>query len=485
MTLRKQDSRKKSFIRKMFAMGERNGKKEFKGSFQSTGSTDSLMAPGQEVQSFRVFVATWNVGGKSPHTNLNLNDFLKNDNSADIYIFGFQEIVPLNAGNVLVIEDNEPAARWLSLINQSLNNPTNGCLRGQKPNTGLGGSKFFPKPSLKSISKTFRTVSRRKLKSCNCTPLELERKRSKDFWFRCQPSNVSQSGISSEEDDDEEDPSVFDISDISIPESGNETKYGLIASKQMVGIFVTIWMRKELVPHVSHLRIASTSRGIMGCLGNKGCISVSMLFHQTSFCFICSHLASGEKEGDELRRNLDVIEILKNTQFPKICRRMPEKILGHERIIWLGDLNYRIALSYSETRRLMEENRWDALLNNDQLKIERDAGRVFCGWKEGKIYFAPTYKYYYNSDTYAGDLKKSKKNRRTPAWCDRILWHGDGIRQLFYIRGESRFSDHRPVCSTFLVDVIVVDGGLKKKMPSSDMKVGAEELLPTNRRYYS
>lgn len=177
--------------------------------------------------------------------------------------------MPLNAGNVLVIEDNEPAARWLSLINQSLNNPTNGGSRGPKSNTGLGGSKFFPKPSLKSISKTFRTVSRRKLKSCNCTPLELERKRNKDFWFRCQPSNVSQSGISSEEDDDEEDPSIFDISDISIPESSNETKYGLIASKQMVGIFVTIWMRQELVPHVSHLRISSTGRGIMGCLGNK------------------------------------------------------------------------------------------------------------------------------------------------------------------------------------------------------------------------
>lgn len=66
----------------------------------------------------------------------------------------------------------------------------------------------------------------------------------------------------------------------------------------------------------------------------QGCISVSMSFYQTSFCFICSHLASGEKEGDELRRNLDVIEILKNTQFPRICKtpysRMPDKILDHE-----------------------------------------------------------------------------------------------------------------------------------------------------------
>jgi hypothetical protein len=51
-----------------------------------------------------------------------------------------------------------------------------------------------------------------------------------------------------------------------------------------------------------------------------------------------------------------------------------------------------------------------------QLKIERDAGRVFKGWNEGRIYFAPTYKYSFNSDAYAGETAKSEKKRRTPAW---------------------------------------------------------------------
>lgn len=51
-----------------------------------------------------------------------------------------------------------------------------------------------------------------------------------------------------------------------------------------------------------------------------------------------------------------------------------------------------------------------------QLKIERDAGRVFKGWNEGKIYFAPTYKYSSNSDAYAGETATSNKKRRTPAW---------------------------------------------------------------------
>lgn len=35
--------------------------------------------------------------------------------------------------------------------------------------------------------------------------------------------------------------------------------------------------------------------------------------------------------------------------------------------------------------------------------------------------------------------------------CDRILCYGKGIEQLSYVRGESRFSDHRPVCAVFSV----------------------------------
>ena len=59
-----------------------------------------------------------------------------------------------------------------------------------------------------------------------------------------------------------------------------------------------------------------------------------MTLHKTSLCFVCSHLASGQKEGDELKRNADVAEILKGMQFPKICKnsekKAPERITDHE-----------------------------------------------------------------------------------------------------------------------------------------------------------
>ncbi|XP_010694881.2 type I inositol polyphosphate 5-phosphatase 10 isoform X3 [Beta vulgaris subsp. vulgaris] len=449
------------------------------------------MQADQNAKTLKTFVATWNVGGKPPENSLVLDDFLQLSAPSDIYVLGFQEIVPLNAGNVLVLEDSEPAARWLALINQSLNGSNNHfqtlrkttsmmdaktChgTRAAKLTSTPSGSLFFPKYSLKAVSKQFRTESKKRLKTCNCVS-ELERRYTRDSCFRCQQSNFSDDDFSSEEDDG---PNSVVLSEI-INSSGHNQKYSLIVSKQMVGIFLTIWVRRELVQHISHLKTSCISRGIMG-LGNKGCIAVSMLLYKTSFCFICSHLASGEKEGDELRRNLDVIEILKCTYFPRRCKvpnsRIPERILEHDRIVWFGDLNYRIALNHTETLKLLKKREWETLLSKDQLKIEREAGRVFKGWREGLIKFAPTYKYSYNSDSYLGETNISPSKRRTPAWCDRILWTGDGVHQLSYERKDSnryQFSDHRPVCATFSMEVSV-----RESSYSNFLKIEVEELLP-------
>lgn len=59
--------------------------------------------------------------------------------------------------------------------------------------------------------------------------------------------------------------------------------------------------------------------------------------------------------------------------------------------------------------------------DDTQLNMERENGRVFSGWNEGKISFAPTYKYSHNSDSYTGETVKSKKKRRTPAWYDKTF----------------------------------------------------------------
>lgn len=49
----------------------------------------------------------------------------------------------------------------------------------------------------------------------------------------------------------------------------NQLNYRLIKSKQMVGLFLSVWVKSELVPHIGHVRFSTVGRGIMGCIGNK------------------------------------------------------------------------------------------------------------------------------------------------------------------------------------------------------------------------
>ncbi|URE36858.1 inositol-1,4,5-trisphosphate 5-phosphatase' [Musa troglodytarum] len=343
----------------------------------------------------RVFVGTWNVGGRPPHGGLNLRDWLMSTPSspADIYVLGFQEIVPLNAGNVLGPRDKGPAGRWLSLIGQTLDSH-------HRAAPGVPG---------------------------RCTNAA-EKPRS----------DLSPTELGPEE-----------------AENGGED-YRLVASKQMVGIFLCVWVRTRLVQCITSLEVSCVGTGIMGCMGNKGSASVSMTLHRTTFCFVCTHLASGEREEDEGRRNSDVMEIMKRTRFPQARRRIPgaaQTISEHDKIIWLGDLNYRLASTGNDTNELLKKQDWQSLVEKDQLRVQQKAGGVFAGWEEGRIRFPPTYKYISNSDIYDMNSANSRDKRRTPAWCDRILWRGKGMKQMWYVRGESRFSDHRPVCSLFAVQL--------------------------------
>ncbi|CAN1270980.1 Type I inositol polyphosphate 5-phosphatase 4 [Linum perenne] len=472
------------------------------------GKTDYDAAQVTEVNNYRVFVATWNVAGKSPPSYLSLEDWLHTSPPADIYVLGFQEIVPLNAGNVLGTEDNGPARKWLDLIRKALNSlpgGNGGSCRTPSPvpdpvvesDADFEGStarqNFFHRRSFQSLSRSLRMDDAGDM--TGPPPAKLDRRfsvcdRMNDYYdpnFRW--------GLSDDENG-AGDNSNSPVSDRCSPVDYDGSKrYCLVASKQMVGIFLTVWVRRSLRDDVKNMKVSCVGRGLMGYLGNKGSISISMSVHQTSFCFICSHLTSGQKEGDELRRNSDVMEILRKTRFPRVHgmgdERSPQTILEHDRIIWLGDLNYRIALSYRSVKALVEMRNWRLLLQNDQacfliLRMEKRLGRVFEGWHEGRIYFPPTYKYLNNSDRYAGDVRHPKEKRRTPAWCDRILWYGRGLHQLSYVRGESKFSDHRPVYSMFSAEVESINlRRFKKSTSCSSSRVEVEELLPPYSHGYS
>ncbi|KAL7611569.1 type IV inositol polyphosphate 5-phosphatase 7 isoform X1 [Lactuca sativa] len=340
----------------------------------------------------RIFVATWNVAGRSPAGSLavDLDEWLNVKESADIYVLGFQEIVPLKAKNVIGGEDLTEATSWNLLIGQILND------------------------------------------KCACR------------WITPMINPVT-----SVVEEDE-------------GEVNNCGRYKLMASKKMVGVFISVWINTSLFNRysISSVKVCAVACGIMGYLGNKGSVSVSMLIEGTSFCFIVAHLASGEKKGDEGRRNHQVSDIFKRTYFTRDdhCTPRPLTILGHDQIFWFGDLNYRLFLENDLARELIKKQDWIALQEFDQLRQELGDGGVFQGWREGNIKFAPTYKYSaFNSNWYSGTFPSLVgEKQRTPAWCDRILWYGKGVKQHSYFRSESKFSDHKPVSALFSTQIEVV-----------------------------
>lgn len=501
------------------------------------------------TKELRVCVGTWNVGGRLPPDDLDIDEWLGVNEPADIYVLGLQEIVPLNAGNIFGSEDTRPVPKWENIIREALNRVRPSVTKTKCFSDPPSPSKFKPSeddPDIEEeilfesdsdIGEEVHPLDEEQIicdesttsdnmntsllasdvadsASVNTSePVKIDYRRQFSFpkrfdWPQSPPENMDASisqkaktltrmlsgseriGLSWPEPPLHllsqrvlDRPTSFksfksfkslksfktynsfksimdgmpgmgllpEIDLEALMKRKRRSPYVRIVSKQMVGIFITVWVRRSLRKHIHNLKVSTVGVGIMGYIGNKGSVSVSMSIYQTLFCFICTHLTSGEKEGDELKRNADVHEILRRTHFhsPSIIG-LPKGILDHERIIWLGDLNYRINLSNVEAKALISKKQWSKLLEKDQLMRELKNG-AFGGWSEGALNFPPTYKYEVNSDKYYGDDPKASK--RTPAWCDRVLSYGKGMRLLSYRRTELKISDHRPVTATYIVEV--------------------------------
>ena len=250
-----------------------------------------------------------------------------------------------------------------------------------------------------------------------------------------------------------------------------DVTFEMVTSKNMVGLWITVFSLRSFKQHISKVQVSQLGRGVGGVLGNKGAVYARFNIKDTSICLVCAHFAAHRENLH--KRNEDFHAILSHKAFPGLldnpssteyknlsqhnsihmtteaarCERMLEKISlmkqtlaskriavsppldvkkeqlanytsakDHDVIIWLGDLNYRLlgGMENSRIYDIIDGKRSYALLNMDQLNIEKDKNTVFQGFHEGLISFDPTYKYSPGTPNY--------NRERCPAWCDRILW---------------------------------------------------------------
>ncbi|RLN07545.1 hypothetical protein C2845_PM11G25450 [Panicum miliaceum] len=216
----------------------------------SLSCLNSPRAPNVDTREYRVFVGTWNVGGKPPDSSVNLEEFLQIEGLPDIYAQDGQ-----TSGDEL----SPPESTSSQQSNRHGGRDTTSAI----PKSASGGLLFPAKPSFKVVNKSYR-VDNALVKTCTCMsdPSTMQRRarEMREFLYRVEAAAASP-GRGAEDDG-------------ALPIEGGDqrgggTNYCLIARKQMVGIFLSVWVRRELVQYVGHLRVDCVGRGIMGRLGNK------------------------------------------------------------------------------------------------------------------------------------------------------------------------------------------------------------------------
>ena len=231
--------------------------------------------------------------------------------------------------------------------------------------------------------------------------------------------------------------------------------------------------RRELLSAVRDVRRDAVSCGLGNVIGNKGAVGVSFEYAGARMCFLNAHLAAHAENVE--RRNADYHRIVKTMFAPRardkgepgrawkaagkvkknavapvvapapafvedvpgdspidsarptpaaprlggvFRRRGWSAADGFDLCVFLGDLNYRVEGNRRAVDVLLARGMLDVMRANDQLRIERKAGRAFAGWSEGALAFPPTYKV----DRGTADAYDTSKKRRVPSWTDRVLW---------------------------------------------------------------
>mmetsp|Transcript_19923 Transcript_19923/g.39110 ORF Transcript_19923/g.39110 Transcript_19923/m.39110 type:complete len:883 (-) Transcript_19923:504-3152(-) len=90
--------------------------------------------------------------------------------------------------------------------------------------------------------------------------------------------------------------------------------YKLLTARNLIGVMICVFVNRVHVPCIPRVSVQTTvtATGVMG-MGNKGGVSIRFQLYDTTFCFVCAHLAA-HREAVEAR-NTDYRNIMTKSLF--------------------------------------------------------------------------------------------------------------------------------------------------------------------------
>ncbi|CAG8565059.1 10268_t:CDS:2 [Acaulospora morrowiae] len=250
-------------------------------------------------------------------------------------------------------------------------------------------------------------------------------------------------------------------------------EYVLVKTETMAALHLAVFVWRQCKDFVKDYQHDGVATGLANLFGNKGGIGISLLFGNTSLCFINSHLAAHQDKVQE--RNNDVKKISKEMKLKGFKPEDEAYVNVTDRFdytFWFGDMNYRVEFTREEADEHIKKEDISALLLRDQLSHQLTGFPYFSKFKEGKIEFYPTFKFDITHRSSRSSLTESKPEptnasydsgpkQRVPSWTDRIIFktrlpQDSHVSKVEVERYGSHtnvigFSDHRPVTGVFLV----------------------------------
>ncbi|CAN8285333.1 unnamed protein product [Cochlearia groenlandica] len=295
-----------------------------------------------------------------------------------------------------------------------------------------------------------------------------------------------------------------------------------MGSRQLAGLLISLWVRKDIRTHVGDLDVAAVPCGFGRAIGNKGGVGLRIRVYDRIMCFVNCHLAAHLEA--VTRRNADFNHIYRSMVFSKgqslytvpaagastssqaqknnntntsiIVEEEKSDLAAADFVAFFGDFNYRLfGITYDEARDFISHRSFDWLREKDQLRAEMKEGKVFQGMREALITFPPTYKFEKNKAGLGGYDSGEKK--RIPAWCDRVIYRDNqsipfsecnlkcpvvSSTIMYEAAMDVTESDHKPVRCKLHANIAHTDKSVRRqemgKIIKSNEKLGAmfEEL---------
>ena len=401
-----------------------------------------------DIEKIKVFVGTWNTASteSSKIKNINLDSWLipKNSNLIpDMYFIGFQEVIELNATNVIMISEEKKQQildEWEVKIYDSIQKVGNYKKLVEMNLVGINFYFYILEDKYEKVKNIAKKIVKTGLggatgnKGSVCINFDYE---NTSFSIAC--SHLAAGEKNNKQRIKEIDyilnlklntfynPEIFDDKTKNEAEISNQSLEEIMPTEEENNLRKTMTLSNQNLYNISH------------------------------------------KSTNEFNNN--------------------ESILFKDSDIWIffGDLNFRIDMEYEEFNQYLKKgNSWNKLLDYDQLIKFKLASLDWTAIiQEDEIKFQPTYKYIINSNEfdYTPENKTQNQNqnenlhksgkKRNPSWCDRIFYKKNsyttkdgnkiisGIEYNNVMNKNFQTSDHRPIYQIF--DIIIFKENQDKK----------------------